>query len=80
MKSISDVISLRLIQLARENPSGELAWQYPIVLEVVAALAERECVILGGDVMHDVGEGQLGYYHGDLYCGNWYLDRKHETS
>jgi hypothetical protein len=79
MKSISGAIPPRLIQLARENSSSELAWQYPTVLEVVAALAEREYAILGGDVMHDVRGGQLDYYHGNVYCGNWYLDWKREA-
>lgn len=62
-----------LLDSARENQSGELAWQYPTILEVVAALAAQGFAILGGDVMY-VEDGRLDYFHDGIYCGNWYLD------
>jgi hypothetical protein len=64
-----------LRDLAREAVFGglaQLAWQYPTILEVVAALASTEYAILGGDVLHDEA-GKLNHFHGDMYCGNWYL-------
>jgi hypothetical protein len=75
MKGAPKGLSLQLVGLARQNASGELAWQFPAVLDVVASVSAQGCAILGGDVMHE-GEGQLDYYHGDVYCGSWYLDRK----
>jgi hypothetical protein len=75
MKGTPAGFTPQLLMLARKNISGELAWQYPTILEVVAALAAQGYAILGGDVMHDE-RGQLDYYHGDVYCGNWYLDWK----
>jgi hypothetical protein len=69
-----------LISQARKDSSGQLAWLYPVVLEVVAALGTDGCAILGGDVMYPRAEGTLGHYHGEVYCGNWYIDLKEEES
>jgi Immunity protein 40 len=65
----------QLIALARglNDPSSELAWQYPTILEVVAALAARGDAILGGDVMYDVEGWGLDYCY-----DNWSLDWKGE--
>ena len=77
-KGLPEGVSPQLIALARglNDPSSELAWQYPTILEVVAALAARGDAILGGDVMYDVKGRGLDYYHDGVYCGNWGLDWK----
>ncbi len=62
-------------QSALVNESGELAWQYPLVLEVVAALVEQGYAVLGGDVMHEAGE-KLEYFREETYCGNWFFTWK----
>lgn len=72
VRSKPEGVSPQLLAQAAENPSGELAWRYPAVLEVVAALAARGYAILGGDVMYAEEDAPLGYYHGQVYCGNWY--------
>ena len=78
MSRMPDDFPLQLIGLARENQSHELAWQYPTVLEVVAAMNERGYAILGGDVMREGRQG-LDYYTDDnVYLGNWYRDWKRE--
>ncbi len=66
VRSMPEGIPPRLIAQARENPSGELAWRYPTVLEVVAALAARGHAMLGGHVMHEVEGGTLDYYHDNV--------------
>jgi hypothetical protein len=76
MRSMPEGVSAELLAQARENPYGELAWRYPAVLEVVAALAAHGYVILGGEVMYAVEGAPLDYYHGEKYCGNWYRDWK----
>ncbi|HEX6799818.1 MAG TPA: Imm40 family immunity protein [Ktedonobacterales bacterium] len=65
----------QLLDAGCETISGELAWQYPAILEVVAAAAVRGYTALGGEVFHDEG-GRLDYMRGDMYCGNWHLDMK----
>jgi hypothetical protein len=80
VKSTSEGFPPRLIELAHKNPSGELAWQYPTILQVVATLAAQGDAILGGDVMYDAGEGTLDYYHNGMYCGNWHLNWEGEWS
>jgi hypothetical protein len=76
VRSIPDAVSPRLIAQACENPYGQLAWRYPAIFEVVAALAARGYAILGGDVMYANEDAPLDYYHGEMYCGNWYRDWK----
>lgn len=79
-KGLPEDFPPRLIALARglKDPSSDLAWQYPTILEVVTALAARGDAILGGDVMHDVEGWGLDYYHDGVYCGSWSLDWKGE--
>lgn len=72
-KSLPQGFPSQLTALAREKLCGELAWQYPTILEIVAALAARENAILGGDVMHDVEGWGLDYCY-----DNWSLDWKGE--
>lgn len=67
-----------LLNLARENPCGELAWQHPTILKVASALAAQGHAILGGDVMHDE-DGKLDYFRESLYFGNWYRNWRPEA-
>jgi len=69
-------VSPELIAQACENPYGELAWRYPAVLDVVAAMVAHGYAVLGGDVMYADEDEPLDYFHGEMYCGNWYRDWK----
>jgi hypothetical protein len=80
VRSLPEGISPALIAQARDNPSGQSAWQYPAVLEVVATLAERGYALLGGDVLHAAEDAPLDYFRDELYCGNWYRNRQPEES
>lgn len=65
--------------LVFEDHITNLAWQYPSILEVGTEFAKRGYAILGGDVMHDNGR-ELDYYDGEVYCGNWYLNKAQDES
>lgn len=80
VRSLPEGILLKLIAQAQKNASEELAWRYPAVLEVGAALAACGFAILGGGVMHADKGGKLDYYRGEMNCGNWFLDRQPEDS
>jgi hypothetical protein len=78
VNSLTEDIPQLLISQARKDSSSKSAWFYPAVLEVIAALGANGCAILGGDVLHAGEDGTLDHYHGDIYCGNWYIDSKEE--
>jgi hypothetical protein len=80
LQRLPEGLSPELVAQARENPSGELAWRHPTILEVVASLATHRNAILGGDVMHAGEDGTLDYYSDGIYCGNWYLNPRPEWS
>jgi len=66
----------RLIRQARKDSSGQLAWRSPAVFKVIEAIGANECAILGGDVLYADEDGTLDHWQGDIYCGNWYLNRR----
>jgi hypothetical protein len=74
------VVPHRLLQQARTDPSGQLAWRYPAILEVVGALATGQYAILGGDVLYEAKDGTLDHWRDGMYGGNWYLDWKGDQS
>jgi hypothetical protein len=77
-KHLPEYMSPRLIEQVRRSWTGDLAWPYPAILDVVRALAAQGYAILGGDVMYDVGGGLLDHFRDGVYGGNWYIDWKGE--
>jgi hypothetical protein len=67
------IVSPALVLQARADLSGQLAWRYPAILEVVDALAAGQYAILGGDVFYEAEDGTLSHWHDGIYGGNWYL-------
>jgi hypothetical protein len=70
---VPSVVPHILVLQARTDPSGQLAWRYPVILEVVDVLATGEYAILGGDVLYAAEDGTLDHWHEGMYGGNWYL-------
>ncbi len=71
VRSKPEGISPELLAQARENPSSELAWRYPAVLEVVAAWPSRllEGVWVGCTCRYHGAARQISHaVHIDLAC------------
>jgi hypothetical protein len=77
---VPSVVPRRLIPPARIGPSGQVAWRYPAILEVVTALATGQYAMLGGDVLYEAEDGTLTHWHEGMYGGNWYLNRTRDQS
>jgi hypothetical protein len=77
---MAEDIPQRLISQARKDSSGRLAWRSPVVLEVIEAIAANGRAILGGDVLYAGEDGTLDHWQGDIYCGNWYLNKRTDDS
>jgi hypothetical protein len=74
------VVPHRLLLQARTDPSGQSAWRYPAILEVVTVLATGQYAILGGDVLYEAEDRTLTHWHEGTYGGNWYLNRTNDQS
>jgi hypothetical protein len=72
---VPSVVSYRLVLRARTKPSGQLAWRYPVILEVVSARAAGQYAILGGDVLYVGEDGAHSHWYDGIDGGNWYLMR-----